>query len=479
MENKKKFHGFLKLFTIFTFVLLASIDNSVLEMAPSIYNVMISSFQLQNELPLGLVQSTVIWVVASSSIIWGFFGDRGDRKKLLLVGTLIWSSSLVFTPLVTNVITWLIVEIIAALGLGAIASIGFSVIADFISPKRRGIAMSLWSLSQSIGSAAGKAVAGFVIADLKIWWIPFLMASIGGYILVFLYFFTIPPQRGATEEEVKGLYYDFTIKFKDVKKILKKPTNIVLMSMGFLFQIIWGAITFLPFIFAKKIELQFKPAPNWESNAMFVGNIIAAIFWSGGFFSIIFAYLGDKLLRKTYKARPIISLIGICIGAPLGMLLILIPIDLSSIASVQGSFNIIFAIISELTKNRMFLLAASLGVVSGAFLSSDSPNAIALGAEVNIPEHRSTGFGIISFVNSIGRGIGVILLPVLHGILASSYPDPKNHPELYFQSLMIIMFLFIPTAACYVISFKYVDKDYIEMKRILKERAKVLRKREE
>ena len=42
---------------------------------------------------------------------------------------------------------------IVAVGLGSVASIGFSVISDFISPRRRGLAMSLWGLSQGAGGA--------------------------------------------------------------------------------------------------------------------------------------------------------------------------------------------------------------------------------------------------------------------------------------------------------------------------------------
>ena len=42
-------------------------------------------------------------------------------------------------------------QVVTALGLGAIATVGFSVISDFVSPRRRGLAMSFWGLSQGIG----------------------------------------------------------------------------------------------------------------------------------------------------------------------------------------------------------------------------------------------------------------------------------------------------------------------------------------
>ncbi|MFX0099036.1 MAG: MFS transporter [Candidatus Hodarchaeota archaeon] len=442
-------------------------------MAPSIYKVMIPAFNLKEEIPLGIVNSVVIWLVASSAIFWGFLGDKGDRKQLLLIGTLIWSTSLVFSPLVTNIIAWLIVEVVAAIGLGAISSIGFSVIADYISVKRRGIAFSFWTIAQSMGSAAGKAVAGFVVTELKTWWLPYILVSLGGFLLVFLYFFTIPPQRGATEEELKGKVYNYTIKLNHIKIILKKPTNFLLMVMGFILQIIWGAFTWLPFIYGTKIADQFgciDPESKCTINASFIGNIISALFWAGGFCAIIFAWLGDKLLKKTLKARPIICLIGLCIGAPMGMLAFSIPFDLSSVSGVNGSVNIIYAILGELLGNRLFLIAALVGFISIAFLSADNPNFLALGSEVNLPEHRSTGFGILTFIHGIGRGIGSMLVPIVATLLTPFFGSHN-----WFASLSVISLLFIPTALCYVISFRYVEKDYSAMKQVLKERAEKLR----
>ncbi len=98
---ERKINAALKAFTITVFIILASIDNSVLDMASSVYWAIRDELLIEPEF-LGLVNSILIWIVASMAIAWGYLGDRGNRKRLLLIGTLIWSGSLVFTPLVQD-----------------------------------------------------------------------------------------------------------------------------------------------------------------------------------------------------------------------------------------------------------------------------------------------------------------------------------------------------------------------------------------
>ena len=72
-----------------------------------------------------------------------------------MIGTLIWAAGTVGTVLAGGYWTFLAAQLVAAVGLGAVGSVGFSVVSDLISPRRRGLVMSLWGLSQGIGTLAG------------------------------------------------------------------------------------------------------------------------------------------------------------------------------------------------------------------------------------------------------------------------------------------------------------------------------------
>jgi MFS family permease len=242
MSKPSKNSAFLRLFTISVFIILASIDNSVLDMASSVYVAMETALHT-TEIFLGFVNALLIWIVAGVAIWWGYLGDKGNRKKLLLVGTAIWSVSLAFTPLVFNEISWLVVQCVAGIGLACIASVGFSVIVDFVSPEKRGAALGLWGLSQGIGTGLGKGVAAITVTGASNWWFPFIVFSLAGFVMIGFYFFTLDPKRGGTETELKDVVYEYKIKKADLRYILNKKTNILIMLTGIIGQVGWGALT--------------------------------------------------------------------------------------------------------------------------------------------------------------------------------------------------------------------------------------------
>nr|MDO8108997.1 MFS transporter [Candidatus Sigynarchaeota archaeon] len=471
---KKEFSkaDFLRVFTIVVFIILASIDNSVLDMASSVYYFMKPAFVsapitpeklAEMEIYLGFVNSLLIWIVAGLALYWGYLGDKGNRKRLLLIGTAIWSASLAFTPLVFNIISWLIVQCFAGVGLACIASVGFSVIVDFVSPERRGLALSFWGLSQGVGTILGKGLAAVIVKEPSQWWWPFFSFSIIGFIMIGLYFFTLDPKRGATESELKNTDYDYKIKRADLGFILRKRTNLALMLQGLTAQVVWGSLTWLPFVFTQKVVDQGLP----QSSGGLVGNIIAGLFGIGGIFSILFGALGDRLQKKTLKARPLISAVTALAGIPLFMVMLLVPFDLSAIVGVTGTFPLIGALLNQLVVNPLFALMFWCSIAAAAFMNASSPNWFALIGDVNLPEHRGTVFGLGNLVNGIGRGIGSIVLPVISTAFLVYYPNPWN----YLWSLVVVQLFFIPTGICYWYACRHVEHDYMEVRTILAERA--------
>ncbi|MFX0099037.1 MAG: MFS transporter [Candidatus Hodarchaeota archaeon] len=463
MEEKEKNIAFLKSFTIFIFILLASIDNAAADMAPSVYWAMEGGLHTE-EFLLGIVTAITTWIIAGSAVFWGFLGDKGNRKKLLLIGTAIWVSSLICTPLVKNILSWLIVDIIAGIGLGCIASVGFSVIVDFIKPKKRGLAMSWWGVSQGIGTVVGKGLAALIVKKESEWWLPFFWISIAGIGLIIAYFFTVDPGRGATEEELKDVNYDYTIKLNDLKTILKKPTNLALLFQGLTAQVVWGSITWLPYVITKIVF--YQGITDDEAGGL-IGNIIAGLLGVGGAFSILFGDLGDRLQKKTMKARPIISTVGVLTGIPLFMLMLMVPFDISSMAGTTGTMDIIFGLLNQLGTNPMFLLMFLFAIGAAAMMAADSPNWFALIGDVNLPEHRGTVFGLGNFINGIGRGIGAGSFGLIAQSFLTYFPEPAN----YIWALIVLQLFFIPAGVCYLAACFYIERDFNHVRQTLKRRA--------
>ena len=152
------------IYTITVFVLLASLDNAAIALYPALTKVMASDLDLA-EGSVALVTALVILVTAVTAVGWGYFGDRRSRKPLLFWATVVWSIGLMLVTRSRSLAELAWWSVLVGVGLGAVASVGFSVIADFIGPRRRGLAMSFWGLSQGTGGFFGVLVGGVLGAD--------------------------------------------------------------------------------------------------------------------------------------------------------------------------------------------------------------------------------------------------------------------------------------------------------------------------
>ena len=326
--------------------------------------------------------------------------------------------------------------------------------------------MSIFGLAQVIGSASGKAIAAIVVTDPNKWFYPFIIFSIGGFILIFLFLFTLDPKRGSTEVEftLEDTTYDYTIKKKDLPYIIRKRTNINLIIQGFFGQVFWGALTWVPFLFTSRLLKQGFS----EGDATFTGNLIAAIFFLGGFFGVIWGAIGDKMKRKNIKKRPLVGLLGIMVGIPFFIAMLLIQFDISTLTSASSQFDIILGLIQETLSGNRILFMFVVSFIAAAFLSAELPNSLALGIDINLPEHRGTTFSLANFAMGIGRGMGSILVPMIASLLVPQVPSPDN-----IAWAIIILISSLGGQVWFLLrASNSSEKDYLEVKEILTKRAK-------
>jgi MFS family permease len=143
-------------------------------------------------------------VTALSAAVWGYIGDRANRKLLMLVSTAVWVVGVAGTAVVPSFGALVIVQGVTAVGLGVIASVGFAVVSDLVSPRRRGLAMSFWGLAQGAGTVAGTLFGGVLGAGD--WRRPFLLLAGAGLLSAGAYVFAFDTPRGASEPELAPLF---------------------------------------------------------------------------------------------------------------------------------------------------------------------------------------------------------------------------------------------------------------------------------
>ncbi len=454
-------------YSVLVFVLLASLDNVAIGLVPPLYGPISGSFDVPQRL-LGLVTAVSFLVSAVAAVGWAYVGDRTDRKPLLMVGTLVWAAGTGGSALAQGYPAFLAAQFVAAVGLGAVGSVGYSVVTDLISPRRRGLVMSFWGLSQGVGTLAGTLVGGLLgAAD---WRRPFWLLTVVGLAATAAYLFTYDIRRGQSEPELSGALaggaeYDYRITRADLPGILARRTNRWLVLQGLTAQAAFGSLVWLPVLFAQRAQAQGYSA----ATAVVVGSVFATLFQLGGVLSIVGGLVGDAVQRRTPRGRALVAAVGILAALPFYLVLFFVPLridvpDGGSTGAVAGA--VLASVVTEPTVGLSLLTA----VLALALTSANSPNWFALIADVNPPEHRGTVYSLGNLVNGIGRAAGNGLVGVAFHALRAAFPPPLN----YAVGLAVFQLFFVPTGVMYWLASRTSPRDIDEVRTLLHERAERL-----
>lgn len=430
-------------YTVVVFIVLASLDNAAIALIPSMIPQLQVTFGVGTAL-FGVLTATQIIVTAVTAVAWGYLADSGTRKRLLLWGTLIWTAAMAMSGYTTSFSVLFIAQIIAGVGLGSIATVGFSVISDFVAPKRRGFAMSFWGLSQGIGTLVGSLVASQAGAGNHS--APFYALAGAGAIFAFLYLFTFEPPRGFREPELATLHaeggtYDHAIAPDQLREIARIRTNRWLVLQGLTAQVAYGSLIWVPLLYQEKVIAQGYSVATSQK----VGGLFAAMFTVGALFSILAGHIGDRWQRRNLGGRAYVSAIGILGAIPFFLVFFAIPLNGLEVTEDASTMTYIGEVLTALVTNPWVAAAFVSAFFALALTSADSPNWFALISDVNLPEHRGTVFGVGNLVNGVGRGVGTALTTITSQTLQKSMPSPLN----LIVSLSLFQIFFLPTGWCY------------------------------
>ncbi|MEU9826589.1 MFS transporter [Micromonospora chersina] len=456
--------GAHRFYSVVVFVVLASLDNVAIGLVPPLYGSISGALGVSQRL-LGLVTAVSFLVSAVAAVAWAYVGDRTDRKPLLMVGTLIWAAGTGGSALAQHYSIFLVAQLVAAVGLGAVGSVGFSVVTDLISPRRRGLVMSFWGLSQGVGTLAGTLTGGLLGATD--WRRPFLVLTVVGLVATVAYLFTYDIRRGQSEPELAaaldaGGEYDYRISRADLPRILARRTNRWLVLQGLTAQAAFGSLVWLPVLFSQRAEAQGYSA----ATAVVVGSVFATLFQLGGVLSIVGGLAGDALQRRTPSGRALVAAVGILAAVPFYLVLFLVPIRID-VPDGGSSGAVIAAVLASVFTEPTVGLSLLTAVLALALTSANSPNWFALIADVNPPEHRGTVYSLGNLVNGVGRAAGNGLVGVAFQALRAAFPPPLN----YAVGLAAFQLFFIPTGVMYWLAARTSPRDIAQVHDLLHARA--------
>jgi MFS family permease len=449
-------------FTVVVFIVLASLDNAAIGAIPAMVTP-ISDELATSKSAIVFMTGASILVAALSSVAWGYWGDRTDRKRLLFWGTLVWVGGLILSA--TAQVFWQLFawQMVTALGLGAIASVGFSVVSDLVKPERRGLAMSFWGLSQGIGTIVGGLLASQLGADN--FRIPLVVIAAAGAFFSVLYLATFDVPRGYREPALAELEgdYEYRIEPDQVPELWDVHTNRWLIFQGLAAQFAYGSLVWVPLLYQEKVL-----AEGYSSaTATKVGGLFATIIALGALASILGGYLGDVWERHNPSGRALVSMIGVLGAIPFFLLFFFIPMRGLDVTDGAGTVTLVGEVLVGIFTNPWVAAAFLTSLMALALTSADSPNWFALIADVNVPEHRGTVFGLGNLTNGVGRSSGNALTGAVAGSFETALPPPLN----WAVGLAAFQLAFLPTGFCYWRAAKTSPGDIAAVNETLRERA--------
>ena len=427
-------------FTIIVFVALASLDNAAIAVIPGMVNPVVDALNT-SKTAVTFLTGSVILVSAISAVVWGYYGDRANRKRLLFSGTLVWAVAGLLSATAQTYGQLYAWQVLMALGLGAIASVGFAVVSDLVRPGRRGLALSFWGLSQGVGTLIG-GLAGSQLGAEN-FRTPLVVIAVAGILFAVLYLTTFDVPRGFREPALARMSgeYEFKITPEDVPALWGTRTNRWLVLQGLSAQVAYGSLIWVPLLYQEKVLAQEYSS----ATATRAGGLLAAIVTLGALMSILGGHVGDRWQQRNPRGRALLSMIGILGAIPFFLTFFFIPLRGIELTDGASTATLAGEVLVETITNPWVFGAFAMAILAVALTSADAPNWSALIADVNLPEHRGTVFGLGNLANGVGRASGNALTGAVAGAFERALPPPLN----WAVGLAMFQVFFLPTGYCY------------------------------
>lgn len=266
---------------------------------------------------LGILGSAFLLAYVFASPLFGLFGDRGGRSRLMAMGVSIWSVATAFSGITTTFMGQLITRATVGFGESAYSVIAPSTIADYFSKNSRGKVFSIYSGAIPIGSALGYVIGGWLEPRVG-WQKSFFVVGIPGILLAVLLFFLPDPPRGGSEESIRNNnnHTDHETQAAGIAG-LKKVYASLFTNGGFLCTVLgYAAYTFvvggmafwMPSYLVREFNVSLEKANLQFGMVTVVGGFFGVLI--GGFFS-------DKMENRSGNGFLKMSVISMLLSVPL------------------------------------------------------------------------------------------------------------------------------------------------------------------
>ena len=145
---------------------------------------------------IGWLTSAFMIGYFATAPLFGYLGDRGKRKGLIVLGVVFWSLGTILTGFCNNYAALIGCRVLVGLGEASYAVLAPAWLSDLFTTERRNNALTIFYAATPVGAALGYAMGGFSL-DHGGWRYGFFWAGVPGLVLALGLSALTEPERGA------------------------------------------------------------------------------------------------------------------------------------------------------------------------------------------------------------------------------------------------------------------------------------------
>uniref|UniRef100_A0A8D0B9Q1 Protein spinster homolog 1 n=1 Tax=Salvator merianae TaxID=96440 RepID=A0A8D0B9Q1_SALMN len=303
----------------------------------------IENFFSINDSKSGLLQTVFISSYMVLAPIFGYLGDRYNRKYLMCIGITFWSIVTLASSYIPKGLFWLLLLTRGLVGVGeaSYSTIAPTIIADLFVGDRRSRMLSIFYFAIPVGSGLGY-ILGSKVKDVADDWHWALRVTPGfGVLAVLLLIFVVrEPPRGTVEtrSDAPLKYTSWTTDLR----ALSRNRSFVLSSLGFTaVAFVTGALALWAPTFLYRSRLangSLQPSPTGDVSKDSDSLIFGIITCVTGVLGVgLGVEISRRLRRRNPRADPLVCAAGLLGSAPFLFLALVTAQD-----SICTSYTFIF-----------------------------------------------------------------------------------------------------------------------------------------
>ncbi|MEY4559229.1 MAG: hypothetical protein RLZ82_244 [Actinomycetota bacterium] len=148
------------------------------------------------------VQESYVLVFASLLLVWGTVGDRIGRRKLLIIGILIFTAASIWAGFSTDASSMILARIAQGIGGAMVLPTTLSLVNATFQGKERGIAFAVWGSTIGGMVAVGPVLGGWLATDFDWRWAFNINAPLGLIIIAGLLIFATESKQAQREGKI-------------------------------------------------------------------------------------------------------------------------------------------------------------------------------------------------------------------------------------------------------------------------------------